>query len=101
VCPRFTIGVHRPPPVTIRVNGAAVSAYEGESIATALIASGTLVMSRDSSGRPRSPFCNMGICFDCLVTVEEIGPGGGATVSRVRACLAEVRAGLLITVPSQ
>jgi D-hydroxyproline dehydrogenase subunit gamma len=87
--------------VTIVVNGVEVTAYEGESLATALIASGTLVMSRDSSGRPKSPFCNMGICFDCLVAVEEIAPTGTATVRRVRACLAEVRPGLLVTIAAQ
>jgi D-hydroxyproline dehydrogenase subunit gamma len=101
VCPRITTSVRRPPPVTILVNGSAVTAYEGESLATALIASGTLVMSRDSFGRPKSPFCNMGICFDCLVTVEQIAPASSATVRRVRACLAEVRAGLRVTVPAQ
>jgi hypothetical protein len=83
------------------VNGAEVTAYDGESLATALIASGTLIMSRDGSGRPRSPFCNMGICFDCLVTVEEATAAGSATVRRVRACLAEVRSGLLVTVAAQ
>jgi D-hydroxyproline dehydrogenase subunit gamma len=100
MCPRITRSVRRPSPVTILVNGVAVAAYEGESLATALIASGTLVMSRDSSGRPRSSFCNMGICFDCLVTVQEPAPAG-ATVRRVRACLAEVRSGLLVSVAAQ
>jgi sarcosine oxidase subunit alpha len=79
------------------VNGAEVMAYEGESLATALIASGTLIMSLDRSGRLKSPYCNMGICFDCLVTVEEAASAGSATVRRVRACLAEVRSGLLVT----
>ncbi len=98
---RITRNVRRPSPVIIRVNGAPVIAYEGESLATALIASGKLVMSRDFSGRPKSPFCNMGICFDCLVTLEEAAPGNSATAKRVRACLAEVRSGLVVTVPAQ
>jgi hypothetical protein len=113
VCPRITNNVERPAAVTIQVNGNAVVAYEGESLATALIASGTLIMSQDSKGRMRSPYCNMGICFDCLVTVEQsaaaggsTSPGGniaagGSTVRRVRACLAPVRAGLLVTVPAR
>jgi hypothetical protein len=100
VCQRIIRGVSRPPPVSILVNGVAVSAYEGESLATALMASGTLVMSRDVSGRLRSAFCNMGICFDCLVTVEEVAAPGITTVRRVRACLAEVRSGLIVTAGS-
>ena len=98
MCPRITSGIHRPHAITILVNGATVTAYEGESIATALMASDTLIMSRDSSGRARSAYCNMGVCFDCLVAVEESMPDGRPTVRRVRACLAVVRPGLVVTV---
>jgi hypothetical protein len=101
MCPRITNGVHRPPAVHILVNGVEVSAYEGESLATALIASGNLIMSRDLSGRPKSTFCNMGICFDCMVTVDDSARAGGDHVRRVRACLAQVRSGLLVTVAAQ
>ena len=94
---RITKNVARPAPIDIVVNGTAVSAYEGETLATALIASGTLIMSRDASGRPRSPFCNMGVCFDCMVTVEE-SAGLQTPPRRVRACLTAVRPGLRITV---
>ncbi|WP_129776914.1 (2Fe-2S)-binding protein [Peristeroidobacter soli] len=89
---RITLGVVRPAAVNIFVNGKAVEAYEGESVLTALMAGGVLVMSRDSFGRMRAPFCNMGVCFDCMVEVED-----GS--SRVRACLTPVRAGLRVIVP--
>lgn len=98
---RVTTNVVRAAPVEILVNGIAVTAYEGESLATALIASGTLVMSRDASGRPRSPFCNMGVCFDCMVMVEESTAAQSTTAGRVRACLTAVRPGLRITVPEK
>lgn len=94
---RITNNVTRPAGVTINVNGRDVTAYEGETIATALIAADILMMSRDAPraerSRMRTPYCNMGVCFDCLVEIEE---GGGH--SRVRACLTPVRAGLRITV---
>lgn len=93
---RISEGVIKPTPVSIIVNGATVSAYEGESLATALIAAGVLIMSRDSSGRARSPYCNMGVCFDCMVAVED---PTNALPSRVRACLTAVRPGLRVTVP--
>lgn len=89
---RITLGVARPAPVTILVNGVAVEAYEGESVLTALLAAHVLTMSRDSFGRLRTPFCNMGVCFDCMVEVD------GAP-SRVRACLTPVRAGMRVVVP--
>ena len=101
---RITANVARPQPVTIHVNGKEVSAYEGETVATALIAAGVLTLSRDDTAhsaerRRRSLFCNMGTCFDCLVEIAE-GAAGSAPL-RVRACLAPIRAGLRITVPAE
>jgi predicted molibdopterin-dependent oxidoreductase YjgC len=81
---RITKDVTRPQAVTIQVNGRDVTAYEGESLATALLAAGIV-----------RTYCNMGVCFDCLVEIEEQGQG-----LRVRACLTAVRAGLRVTVPS-
>ena len=80
---RITKNVTRPSAVTFHVNGRDVTAYEGESLATALIAADVV-----------RTYCNMGVCFDCLV---EIADGGRS--QRVRACLTAVRAGLRITVP--
>jgi D-hydroxyproline dehydrogenase subunit gamma len=80
---RITKNVTRPPAVTIQVNGRDVTAYEGESLATALIAADVV-----------RTYCNMGVCFDCLVEIEDEGRS-----QRVRACLTAVRAGLRITVP--
>ena len=92
---RITHDVARPAPVGIFVNGKAIEAYEGESVLTALIAADVLIMSRDSFGRARTPFCNMGVCFDCMVDVQD----AAGISSRVRACLTPVRAGLRVTVP--
>lgn len=92
---RITQGVARPAAVNITVNGKAVEAYEGESVLTALIAANVLILSRDSFGRGRTPFCNMGVCFDCMIDVQD----AAGVSSRVRACLTPVRAGLRVTVP--
>jgi predicted molibdopterin-dependent oxidoreductase YjgC len=81
---RITQNVTRPEAVTIHVNGRDMNAYEGESLATALIAADIV-----------RTYCNMGVCFDCLVEIEEAGQ-----TLRVRACLTAVRAGLRVTVPS-
>ncbi|HEY5758112.1 MAG TPA: (2Fe-2S)-binding protein [Steroidobacter sp.] len=89
---RITQGVARPAPVSMFVNGKAVEAYEGESVLTALIAVDVMTMSCDSFGRLRTSFCNMGVCFDCMVEVEGVP-------SRVRACLTPVRAGMRVVVP--
>ena len=78
-------GVERGTRITIRVNGEPVAAYAGESIAAALMASGRRAFRSDASGAPRGLFCGMGICFDCLVTVDG--------VPNVRACMTEARDG--------
>jgi sarcosine oxidase subunit alpha len=79
---RITQNVTRPAAVTIHVNGRDVTAYEGESLATALLAANIV-----------RTYCNMGVCFDCLVEIEHEGRS-----RRVRACLTAVRAGLRVTV---
>lgn len=95
---RVVKGVVRSCPVSIEINGKSVEAYEGESIATVLIDSGSIAMLRDAAGRPRGPFCNMGVCFDCLVLLEDLSlPGTGP--KRVKSCLTRVRAGLRVTTP--
>lgn len=94
---RVTADVERPAAVSIVVNGVAVPAYEGESIMTAVMASGRVAFTRGRFGHARGPFCNMGICFDCLVLVEDPAHPG-AVPTRVRSCLATVRDGLRVTV---
>lgn len=93
---RITRGVSRPDGIEVYVNDRPVAAYPGESIATVLLASGRLVASLDSNGRPRAPFCNMGVCFECMVALER--PGSAAS-ERVRACLTAVTPGMRIRVP--
>jgi len=85
---RLTHGVQRPEPVRISVDGENLEAYPGESLATALLAGGRRVFRRTPSGAPRGPLCNMGVCFDCIVTVD----GAGLT----RACMTEVRDGMVV-----
>lgn len=85
---RIENGVERPEPVAITVDEKMVFAYPGESIASALLASGRQAFRVTRSGEPRAPFCNMGACFECVVEVDGV-PG-------VRACMTCVRAGMRI-----
>jgi predicted molibdopterin-dependent oxidoreductase YjgC len=72
--------------ITISLDGEPVRAAAGQTIAAALVASGRLSW-RTTRGRgePRGLFCGIGVCFDCLVTVNG--------TSSVRACLVEARDG--------
>jgi predicted molibdopterin-dependent oxidoreductase YjgC len=85
---RLDDGVTRPAPVAIEVDGSRVDVAPGESLAAALLAAGVRTFRRTPSGAPRGPFCNMGVCFDCVVTVDG--------ESCVRACMTAVRAGMRV-----
>lgn len=77
--------------VTIHVDGVAVEARRGETVAAALLASG-LSFERQTpvSGVPRAPYCMMGVCFDCLVTIDGVGSRQG--------CLVPVAEGMQVSI---
>jgi 2Fe-2S iron-sulfur cluster protein len=57
--------------VEIVVEGKPVTARQGDSVAAALFAAGLLVCRTTAvSGAARGPYCMMGVCFDCLVTID-------------------------------
>lgn len=63
-------GAARGRPVSFRFNGQPVAAYEGESVACALAASGIRALrSSPRSGTPRGMFCLMGSCQECVVRI--------------------------------
>ena len=74
------------PPVRLRFDGREIEALPGETIAAALAAADVVAVRQARSGAPRGLFCGMGVCFDCLVTVD------GRPSQR--ACLTEVQAGM-------
>jgi predicted molibdopterin-dependent oxidoreductase YjgC len=76
-------------PVTIHVDGRSVAARAGDTVAAALLADGRdHCRTTPVSGEPRAPYCMMGVCFDCLVTVDGVGNRQG--------CLVPVREGMVI-----
>jgi predicted molibdopterin-dependent oxidoreductase YjgC len=75
--------------VNLSVDGKPITALSGDSVAAALLAAGILTCrTTPVSGVPRAPYCMMGVCFECLVTIDGIG-------SR-QACLARVHDGMRI-----
>ena len=64
-------------------NGERYIGKEGQSVAAALIDNGQRELRRTRFGEePRSIFCGIGICFDCVVTINGI--------ANQRACLIEI-----------
>jgi predicted molibdopterin-dependent oxidoreductase YjgC len=71
-------------------DGRPVPFRAGQSVAAALLAAGVRSWrTTRSEGRPRGVFCGIGVCFDCLVTVDG-RPG-------IRACLQPARDGMRVS----
>ena len=70
------------PAIQIHFDDREIAALPGETIAAALAAAGIVALRQARSGAPRGPFCGMGVCFDCLVTVDG-QPSQRACLTRV------------------
>ena len=66
-----------------------ILAFEGDSVAAALLAHGIdFIRTTPVSGSRRAPFCMMGACFECLVQIDNI--------PNRQACMVEVADGMKI-----
>jgi D-hydroxyproline dehydrogenase subunit gamma len=80
--------------VTIFIEGTAVEARDGDSVSAALLASGLDVRRTTAvSCTPRLPYCMMGVCFDCLVTIDGVGSRQGCLVPVVDGMQIEIQKG--------
>ncbi|MEV6616386.1 (2Fe-2S)-binding protein [Streptomyces sp. NPDC051051] len=56
---------------TVTFDGREIEALPGQTVAAALWSAGvTAWRATREGGRPRGVFCGIGVCFDCLVTVD-------------------------------
>lgn len=65
-------------PITATLDGVEITAIDGQTVAGALLAAGRTSWRTAPDGEPRGVFCGIGVCFDCVVTVND--------VPDVRAC---------------
>jgi len=65
--------------IEVTIDGRKVQAFEGELVSTVLLAEGISIFGRKhTTGRPSGIYCGMGVCYECLVTIN------GTT--NIRAC---------------
>ena len=76
------------PMVSITFDGRTLDVRDGGNLAGELLAAGVGTFRRSPvSGAPRAPFCMMGACYDCLVSINGV----------VRqSCMCAVEAGLSV-----
>jgi sarcosine oxidase, subunit alpha len=76
-------------PVTFTFDGTTYKGFEGDTIASALLANGVRQLRvHEETGAPRAIYCNIGHCFECRVTVNH--------AQGVRACMTPVEENMAI-----
>lgn len=74
----------------VTFDGAAIPFVSGQTVGAALLAQGIRSWRRTRHAhRPRGLFCGIGVCFDCLVTVDGI--------PNQRACLVLARDDMIVS----
>lgn len=75
--------------LTIYIDGQAIAAEHGETVAAVLLRQQLPVSRRTPVNEsPRAPYCMMGVCFECLAVVDG--------VASIQSCLVTVREGMRI-----
>ena len=83
-----------PATIAVEVEGRTVRVPEGASAAAAVLLAG-LGSLRDTpvSGSARAPYCMMGVCFECLVTINGIGNRQGCLIPVAEGMAIETQKG--------
>ncbi|MFJ8331876.1 (2Fe-2S)-binding protein [Streptomyces sp. NPDC094437] len=69
--PRRLADARPGPSFTVTFDGREIPALPGQTVAAALWSAGVVAWrTTREQGRPRGVFCGIGVCFDCLVTVN-------------------------------
>ncbi len=95
---RISRGVERGVNISLTVDGQAMTACAGETLATVLLAAGITTFNRTRNGAPRAPYCNMGVCFECQVLVAA---SENDEFHWERACMCPAEAGMVIKTGAQ
>ena len=75
--------------ISLKVDGKPIRAQAGDTVASAMLAAGLdRCRTTPVTGASRAPYCLMGVCFDCLVTIDGVGSRQG--------CLVPVREGMAV-----
>jgi NADH dehydrogenase/NADH:ubiquinone oxidoreductase subunit G len=76
--------------IRIEVDGKPVDVPESLTVAAALLYAGVRTFRRTPvSHAPRAPFCMMGVCFECLVKIDD--------QPNQQSCMVKVRKGMRVS----
>ena len=75
--------------ISLTIDGKHAQALDGDTVAAALLSAGIdHCRTTPVSGAKRAPYCMMGVCFECLVTIDGVG--------NRQACLIPAREGMRV-----
>lgn len=75
--------------IGLTIDGRPAQAQDGDTVAAALLAAGIdHCRTTPVTGARRAPYCMMGVCFECLVTIDGVG--------NRQACLVPVQQGMSV-----
>jgi len=57
--------------ITIYIDDRPYAVAAGDSIATILLNEGLTAVHAAPNGTPRGDYCMMGVCFDCMIALED------------------------------
>ncbi len=73
--------------ISLTIDGVAITVVDGTSVAAALSLTSFPAARLSISGQPRPPFCGMGVCQECRITIDG---------RRRLACQTPCRAGMRV-----
>jgi predicted molibdopterin-dependent oxidoreductase YjgC len=74
--------------IELTVDGRALTAPAGQSLAAVLLNAGRETLRTSPKGNPRGLYCGIGVCQECRVVVDGVV---------VRSCVTPVSAGMQVT----
>ena len=72
----------------VSFDGLRIQSRPGGTLGSCFLRAGVLVLRTSRTGQPRGLYCGIGVCNDCLVTVDE--------VPNIRACITPVVEGMTV-----
>ena len=80
--------------IAFTIDGRSAQAFAGDTVAAALLVAGIdHCRTTPVSGAKRAPYCMMGVCFDCLVTIDGVGNRQGCLVPVAEGMQIEIQKG--------
>ena len=77
--------------IRLTLDGEPMLAQPNDTVAAALLAHSGTASRESGKGAPRTAFCMMGVCFDCLIEVDGR--------PNVQACMVQVSEGMVLRRP--